>query len=193
MRLTLALLLACAAVSPAATLIEFNDGTGDGAAVGSFYSGLGVTFSNGEWASFDIGYVPHPDSTGLRIVGDGANFLPKVGTPISFTFSGPQNVVSVIANSVNANGARMDLYDAEVGGSLISFDEVVGASGALNSNFVLTASGSGIRRVELYQPFSVETEGVLFDNLEFSAIPEPSQGVLIGVAALAAVLRRRRS
>jgi hypothetical protein len=94
---------------------------------------------------------------------------------------------------VNANGARLDVYDATIGGTLLTSDQVVGASGALDSNFTLSVTALGIRRAVLYQPFSVEGEGVLFDNLSFSQIPEPSSAFLFGIFGLAlASLRRRK-
>ncbi|MBK1854596.1 PEP-CTERM sorting domain-containing protein [Verrucomicrobiaceae bacterium 5K15] len=176
----------------AATLITFNDGTASGSDISNFYSTSGVIFTNGEWSDLSSGFTPHPDSDGLRLSGDGANAQPKSGSPISLTFTTSMAVVSVIANNVNANGARIDIYDSEVGGNLINSHQVVGPSGALDSNFVLTASGSGIRRVELYQPFNVESEGVLFDNLEFDSVPEPSSSLFLGLAGLGLSFRRSR-
>lgn len=176
----------------ASTLIDFSDGT-PGIAIGSFYSSLGVTFSNGEWIDGSLSAMtPHPNSSGMMFAGIGANLQPKVGNPIILTFSDPVTMISIIANSVNANGARMDLYDSEVGGSLVDFDQVVGPSGSLNSNFILTYSGSGIRRAELYQPFSVESEGIFFDNLQFEPIPEPSSALLFAAGTLVLIHRRRK-
>lgn len=185
------LLGALAGGANAATLVNFNDGTAAGSEIGSFYSTLGVVFTNGEWSNVS-GFTPHPDSDGLMLVGNGGNYQPKAGNPIRFVFTTPMTTVSIIANNVNANGARIDIYDSEVGGNLINFDQVVGPSGSLNSNFILTASGAEIRRVELYQPFSTESEGVLFDNLEFDSIPEPSTTLLLGFGFLGLTFRRSR-
>lgn len=173
----------------AVTTIDFNDGT-SGNDIGTFYTTLGVTFLNGEWTNQTSDFTPHPQSTGLMFIGDGANFQPKVGTPIVITFASAMASVSLIANSVNANGARLELYDSLVGGSLLDSDQVVGTSGSLNSNFVLSGSGTGILRAVVYQPFSVESEGVLFDNLTFAPIPEPSAFLLIGLGAIGFTLRR---
>jgi len=175
----------------AATTIDFNDGT-PGSSIGNFYTGQGVTFLNGEWTNLTAGFTPHPESNGLMIVGDGANFQPKAETPIVITFANPMGSVSLIANNVNANGARLELYDSTTGGTLIASDQVVGPTGSLNSNFVLSASGSAILRAIVYQPFSVESEGVLFDNLTFTPIPEPASSILFGLATGLLASRRQR-
>lgn len=175
----------------AATLINFNDGTTSND-IGTFYSTLGATFLNGEWTDSSAGFTPHPDSTGLRLIGDGADFQPKIATPIVVTFSTPMVSVSLIANNVNANGARLELYDSISGGNLITSDQVVGVSGSTNSNFVLSGSGSGILRAVFYQPFSVESEGVLFDNLSFDSIPEPSASLLFGLGVSSLLMIRKR-
>jgi hypothetical protein len=77
----------------AATIIDFNDGT-SGNSIENFYSAEGVTFLNGEWSDFSTGFTPHPDSDGLRLVGDGFENEPKVGNPIEFVFSTPVEFVN---------------------------------------------------------------------------------------------------
>jgi hypothetical protein len=175
----------------AATIIDFNDGTA-GSDVGTFYNSFGATFLNAEWSSLSAGFTPAPESSGLRVVGDGANLQPKAGNPIVIIFSTPIASVSLIANNVNANGARLDLYDSASGGALLDFEQVVGPSGATNSNFTLGGTGSGILRAEFYQPFSVESEGVLIDNLTFTPIPEPSSFLLFSLGGLAISTSRTR-
>lgn len=182
--------LSLAVAADGATTIDFNDGA-SGTTIGNFYSTQGVTFLNGEWSDFSTGFTPHPDSDGLRLVGNGFESQPKVGNPIEFTFSDPVESISIVANNVNANGARLDVYDSTVGGTLLASDQVIGASGALDSNFILSVSASGIRRGLLYQPFSVEGEGVLFDNLDFSVIPEPSSALFFGIGSLCLLACRR--
>ncbi|MBK1834762.1 PEP-CTERM sorting domain-containing protein [Roseibacillus ishigakijimensis] len=175
----------------AATIIDFNDGTA-GSDVGTFYSSLGATFSNAEWSSLSTGYTPAPDSTGLRVVGDNGNLRPTIGNPIVIVFSTPMISVSLIANSVNANGARLDLYDAVTDGNLVDFDQVVGTSGATNSNFTLSGTAAGILRAEFYQPLNAENEGVLIDNLMFTPVPEPSSFFLLSTAGWAILASRKR-
>ena len=176
----------------AATVIDFNDGT-DGQGIGTFYGSIGVTFSNAEWDSLTSGYTPDPSSTGLRLVADGSNYQPKSSDPIVVTFQTPITIASIIANNVNLNGARIDAFDQLVGGTVIDFHQVVGASGAQNSNFLLQVSGPSIRRLELYQPFSAETEGVLFDNLSFTSVPESSTALALLPALVFFTGRRRVS
>lgn len=179
-------------VRGAATTIDFSDGTA-GDSIGSFYASLGVTFSNGEWIDGGTSSMtPHPSSSGLMFIAAGVNLQPKIGDPIVLTFSDPVSSFSVIANSVNANGARVDLYDSEIGGNLLDFVEAFGPSGSLNSNFILSSTSFGIRRAELYQPLSVESEGIFFDNLQFTPVPEPSSALPLAVVTLLFALRRRK-
>ena len=187
--------LLCATIAQASTTIDFNDGT-NGEPIQSFYSVLGVTFSNAEWNNLITGYTP-TDPSGLRMVAVGPNFSPKAANPIVIGFTQAAAEVSIVADNVNANGVRIDAYDAIVGGSLVDSQQAVGISGLTNSNanFNLSVSAGSIFRVELYQPFSVESEGVLFDNLSFTfAIPEPGTASMLGGAlALVIFLRRRTS
>ena len=178
-------------------MLDFNDGT-NLSDIGSFYSALGVSFTTGEWNSTNAaGVVYDPLSTGLRLSGDssgGNQFRPKQTNPISFTFAFEVSNVSLIANNVNENGARIDLYDSVTGGNLVGTNAVFGAQGNLESNFVLGASGIGVRRVEIYQPGSFSQEGVVFDNLTFDAspIPEPSSAMLLGIGCLGVFHRSSR-
>ena len=177
----------------AAVTIDFNDGV-NGSDVGAFYSSLGVSFSNAEWNDLAAGYAPDPLSTGLRLVADGANLQPKLGSPIVATFTIDIYSASIIANSVNANGARVVAYDSVSGGNVVDAHEVIGISGntSATANFTLNVSGSGIRRLEFFQPRSVESEGVLFDNLTFDTVPEPSSMLLLGIGSLSVLRLRRR-
>ncbi|MGJ8652200.1 MAG: hypothetical protein ACSHX8_02900 [Opitutaceae bacterium] len=170
--------------------LNFNDGTA-GNALNSFYIAQGVTFENAEWNAITAGYIPAPESDGLRIVGIGADLQPKSSNPIIASFDQAMQSISIIANNVNLNGARIDAYDSLSGGNLLGFDEAFGSSGAIDSNFTLEFLGSGIRRIEFYQPLSAESEGVLFDNLTFSTVPEPSMFALaLSIGIFTAACRR---
>ena len=80
--------------------------------------------------------------------------LPKSDDPIIGTFDGPQPMVSISAIDVGENGARMDAYDAVVGGNLVGSDEFIGTGNGANQWVVLKVLGPAILRFELYQPRS---------------------------------------
>lgn len=196
MRMSVIVALLAATIVPSrAVLIDFDDGT-DGSEIGAFYAGLGVTFTNGEWDNFvspDEGLV---GAGGLKLVGIGPDFSPKVGSPVIGVFSTAMSAVSIRGLNVGANGARIDAYDAAVGGSVVDFDEAFGVDLGTDHHPLLSVAAASIWRIELYQPLTVQTEGLLFDNLEFTpaaagAVPEPGTLALLGFAGLA-MLRRRR-
>ena len=186
--------LARAVPSSASTLIDFDNGTDD-SAVGSFYSGLGVTFSNTQWTD-NFGVPGSSGPLGISaIIGALGEFQPDVSTPLVGVFSSPVSDVSIIALGVGEHGARIDAYDSAVGGSLVDFDEVFGIGLGTDIFFTLSTPGPMIRRIELYQPsqFLNIGDGLAWDDLVF-IIPEPSTVILaaIGLVGFAAFGWRRR-
>lgn len=172
----------------AQTTINFDDGT-DGGAIGSFYSTLGVTFQNARWDDFVSSGEGTVGAGGLKVVGLNSNYSPKVGTAIIALFDNPLTSASLRGLNVGVNGARVDAYDALVGGVLVDFDEAFGTSDGVTNHPLLSVSGAGIRRLVFYQPASVSGEGLLFDNLTFttavqSTVPEPGSLALVGGGAL---------
>ena len=170
-------------LSAIAVDINFNDGT-NGAFVGNFYAGLGVTFSaNTQWDNFvspDEGLV---GAGGLKISDvTAANYQPKITNPLVATFSTPISSFQIRGLNVGSNGARIDAYDAAVGGALIDFDEAFGVSAGTSNHPLLVTSGTPIWRVHMYQPQSVEIEGLLFDNMSFLPVPEPTTLLLLATA-----------
>ena len=61
-----------------AVVINFNDGT-DGAAVGAFYAGLGVTFSNAEFDGFVSPNEAAAGASGLKSLESGRTSSRRLG------------------------------------------------------------------------------------------------------------------
>jgi len=91
-------------------------------------------------------------------------------------------MVSILAFDVGENGARIDAYDAVVGGNLLGSDSFVGTSFGAGQFADLSVAAPGIRRFELYQLTNVPNDSVLFDNLTFT--PEPSSLLMLGLGLL---------
>ena len=110
-----------------ASTITFDDGT-VGGTIGTFYTSLGITFSNASWAfpppGFQIG-----GSTGLLLedlTDNGFNppYSPTSTTPIVGIFSSPQDFVSILGVDVGTAGMELDAYDA--GGNLLASPQFFG-------------------------------------------------------------------
>lgn len=187
-----------AAPAGAQTTINFDDGT-NGLPIGAFYSGLGVTFDNARWDAFVSPNEAAVGAGGLKFVAISSVFNPKVGSAIVARFAAPLTSATVRGLNVGANGARVDAYDALVGGALVAFDQAFGIDLGVDNHPLLSVAGAGIRRLEFYQPASVSGEGLLFDNLTFTtsvaAVPEPATVALLagGLAVIGIGARRRRS
>lgn len=111
-----------------ATTINFDDGTAL-SSVGSFYSGLGVTFSNATWDS-NFGAAGSSGTLGIRATSNGGVdsnlFIWTSATPVIALFSSPVSSVGVRGLDVGDNGLRIDAYDAAVGGNLVGTMTVFG-------------------------------------------------------------------
>ena len=188
----LLLLLAGWAPPARAITIDFDDGTLH-TAVGSFYSGLGVTFTNAGWESNFGGLAGSSNPFTIGCLVCRRPFRENDSTqPIIFNFSQPVSSVSIVGIDVGSQGARADAYDANTAGNLVDFDEAFGIDAGVGQYFTLTVAGASIRRVELYQPLIDETqEGLLWDNLSFTfAVPEPTVVPLLGLGFAGLVTRR---
>jgi hypothetical protein len=182
----------------AQSTIDFNDGT-NGGVVGGFYSGRGVTFTSARWDSFVSPNEGLVGAGGLKFIHTTTGTQPKASNPIIASFIGAVSLVSVRALNVGFNGARIEALD--IGGNLLGASEVIGPDELGISNHpLLNVNAVGIRSVRFFQPRSVASEGMLWDNLSFSAlpstvVPEPSSYVLMatGLVVMGFTARRRRS
>src|SRR4051812_2367220 len=84
--LMLGLMFGAPSGAPAA-FIDFDNGT-QGATIGSFYSALGVTFSNAQFDGFVSTGEGAVGAGGLKMISISDTYSPKKGNPIVAIFSG---------------------------------------------------------------------------------------------------------
>ena len=180
--------IAFAARRAAATLIVFDDGV-NGQAIGSYYSPEDVIFSNAAWRS-EVLAGSSPPMVLASIDNQGA-FVPP-SDPIVATFPMPVTSVSIIALDVGDAGCEMDAYDALTGGDLVATDQQFGSGLGVGTYFNITDSAFDIQRIQLFQPNFDGNDGILWDNLSFTPVPEPASTSLLTAATIALLARRRR-
>ena len=171
----LGLLVAVPAVSAQTDLINFDDGT-QGSPVGACYASRGVVMSNAIWS-------PNIDARGYPFNGCSGQFVlfaevggsgPTSQTPLVAKFAQPQSFVAVSASDIGLAGARLEAYDAEVGGNLIGYAQAVGSGVGFDIYRELEVTGGPIRRIHLFQPQPNGSDGVVWDNLRFAPAVTPS-------------------
>ena len=196
MVLVLALTFGNSSAEADLVLINFNDGTlGD--PVATFYDFQGVTFLNGQWSDSSTHTGSSPP---LGIFSQNTPFgsvIPPTA-PLIGVFDQSLTDVAIVALDVGEAGARIEAYDATTGGNLLGFDEFFGVGAGVGNFGQLSVIASGIRRIELFQPNGGggSGDGVNFDDLSFTVVPEPSSASLcliaMGVVVSTGSLRGKR-
>jgi len=161
------------------TILNFDDGANN-VPIDNFYVDSGVTFSNAFWfpnvscntGQPFMGASPGPFAIN-RFAGGGCPQVVDRSSPIMAIFSSPVTTVTITALDIGDAGARMDAYDAVVGGNLVASEEVYGGGIGVYNFFILTNNAASIRRVEMYQPSANGSDGIVFDTLTFSPSPVP--------------------
>ncbi len=168
--------------------IQFEDGlVRQGQAIGTNYSGYGITFSNAAWFTPALIGTVYPDHWVSGQAGLGAErgcsgsypwSTPGLTNPIVILFAFSVTNVSIDAFDVGANGVRLRGFD-DAGRQIGSDQTVVGVGiGSGNGPHTLRLAGGGIRRVVLDQHlFTTANDGVSFDNLRFVTV-----GPLLSIA-----------
>ena len=182
-------MIAAAPATAATTFIDF-DGGSDGSAVGSFYSGLGVTFSNAQFTN-NFGLNGTSGSLGVRAPG---TFTFGPGNAVVGTFASAMNSVSIRGIDIGQAGMRLSVFDAA--NTLLGSSTAFGPNIGVGFFYDVTASFAGIRSFAISQDNPCCGDGALFENLSFSSnVPEPSSWAMLiaGFGLTGAVMRRRRT
>ncbi|MBI5706976.1 MAG: PEP-CTERM sorting domain-containing protein [Armatimonadetes bacterium] len=179
--------LLCLGATSQATFLNFDDGQPNGNAVGGYYAGSGVTFSDAAWTD-NFGLAGSSGAQGIASISSG--FTPGPSSPIVATFSGATSFVMLRGIDVGQAGYKITAWDATTGGNLVDSDAAFGTGLGIGEYYDLWVTGS-ILRVEFYQvtPGS-GGDGMLWDGMEFGPVPEPGSILALGLG-VAAFARRR--
>ena len=181
--------LTAGVANAAPTMIDFDAGT-DSTAIGGFYTPQGVTFSNAEFAA-NFSLAGSSGTLGVRAPGT-YKFGPSNAVVASFT--SPVTSVTVRGIDVGAAGIRLTAYNAAnvILGSSTAFGSGVG----VGAFFDVTTSYGGIAKVAFSQDNPCCGDGMVFDNLSFTAgVPDaPAWALLIvGFGLTGTAVRARRA
>jgi len=170
-----------------ATLITFDDGQPNETAIGSFYSGQGVTFTDAKWTdNFGL-----PGTTGAQAVASiSGGYNPPQDQPIGAMFASTMSSVTLRGIDVGANGFRLKGFDAS--NTLVDNEVVFGTGDGTGEFFDLTVQGQ-IKRVEFSADNLLAADGLIFDNLSYTAAPVPEPATLAALGSgLVVLLKKRR-
>jgi len=175
------------ATNASAVLINFDDGQPNLTPIGSFYSGVGVTFTNAQWKT-SSGLLGTSGSQSINSISDASKT--QQSNPIVATFAFEVSSVTLRGIDVGNAGFRLKAFD----GSDVLIDNQVafGTTGGFNQFFDLTVAGA-IRRIEFSQDQST-SDTSFYDNLSFTPapVPEPMTMAALTMGCLA-LLRRKKS
>jgi hypothetical protein len=171
--LLLGALLVAPAVHAQTNLINFDDGVKD-SPIGDFYAPRGVVMSNAVWATnIDARGNPFNGCSGQFVLfAQVGGSSPSSQTPLVATFAKPQRFVAVSASDIGMAGARLEAYDAEVGGHLVGSAQAFGSGVGFDIYQELEVAAAPIRRIHLFQPQPNGSDGVVWDNLRFAPAPD---------------------
>lgn len=176
-------------------VIDFEDGT-LGSAIGSFYAGQGVTFSNAQFVNaLGVGFQP-PSSLGFSALSG-----PGPSNPIIISFATLQSQLTLTAVDLSGQGFLLKVFSA-TGSFLGQVGSLGGDTVGIPITFSVDFANPTISFVELFQPNNISgtSGGVVFDNLRIDTtgvpeVPEPATLILLGSglggAALGAYGRRK--
>ncbi len=170
------LLLVVGSAQSATITIDF-DGLAVGIVVDDYYLSQGVSFTNAKTSGF--GALPG-GTPPVAITAVSGNHQPQPSNPIEAVFTSDVSFVSLTGLDVGENGFVISAYDSVSGGALIATNQVFGTSLGVGQFYNLSLSAVGIRRIEFSQVQNVISDGVVFDNLVFTAVPIPAAVWLFG-------------
>lgn len=170
-----------------AVLINFDDGQPNNAAIGSFYSGLGVTFTDAKWRFAD-GIPGASGEQGCSSIS--STGFPQQANPIRASFSFLVSSVTLRGIDVGIRGFRLKAFDTS--NVLIDNQVVFGTGDGVDQFYDLTVTGL-ISRIEWSQDNADPIgEGMFVDNLQFTPAPVPEPGTMAILALGATVFLKRK-
>ncbi len=179
-RACLPLVLAIAAPFASATVVTFDDLTGDGLVPANY---AGLDWSGSSWFQYageQAPYTPHSGDRRATLGVDGSSATSAIGFLTPSTFQGAW------FSGFDGVNVAVDLY---LGGSLVSSTSLLNLS---DSPAFLASGYAGLVDRLVFR--SNDPAFFVMDDLTFAAVPEPASGALaLGGLAVGALVIRRRS